>query len=324
MILREFPDLTWLKSQITQGFSNRLGWGNLPLDTDGFPSVVIRTRVRECFRPDIEGPFSFFLNIRGNSRCIVGGQATLIDEDNYFVTNRSQLYTLQVGENSAGTETFNVHFGEFLSESVLHSLVTPADKILDAGTEKQLTPVRFFNQLHRRDAIFNTLVRSILLSHEESGHDKLRFTEQLTSLLTYHLQQHHHIAKIIDNLPPVRTATRVELYRRLSRAMDVIRSGFCGQISLEQLAAEACLSKYHFLRLFRSAFGLSPFQYIQHLRIEKAKRLLTGSPVAVMDLAEQLGFDNAQSFSRLFFQRTGLYPTQYRLAVVAPGPALPR
>jgi AraC family transcriptional regulator len=313
MILHEFPDLTWLKSQIAQGFSNRLGWGNLPLDTEGFPSVIIHTKVRECFRPDIKGPFSFFLNIRGNSFCSVDRQTTRIDEDNYFVSNRSQLYTLRMGGNSGGTETFNIHFGEFFSESVLNSLVTPADKILDAGTEKQLSPISFFNQLHHRDATFNALIRAILTSHKEKGHNKLRFEEQMTSLLSYHLQQHRHIAKTVDNLPPVRKATRVELYKRLSRAMDVLRCGFCGEISLDQLAAEASLSKYHFLRLFRTTYGLSPYQYIQHLRIEKARVLLADSDLSITDLAGLLGFDNSQSFSRLFSQRMGLYPTQYRL-----------
>jgi AraC family transcriptional regulator len=81
------------------------------------------------------------------------------------------------------------------------------------------------------------------------------------------------------------------------------------------LAAEACLSKYHFLRLFRQAFGLSPYQYIQHLRIEKARGLLADPNLPITDLAGLLGFDNSQSFSRLFFQKTGLYPTQYRLAL---------
>ena len=95
--------------------------------------------------------------------------------------------------------------------------------------------------------------------------------------------------------------------------MDVLRSGFCGDISLDQLAAEACLSKYHFLRLFRTAYGLSPYQYIQHLRIEKARVLLAGSVMPITDVAGLLGFDNSQSFSRLFFQRMGVYPTQYRL-----------
>jgi len=313
MIFHEFPDLTWLKSQVAHGFSNRLGWGNLPLDTEGFPSVIIHTKVSECFRPDIKGPFSFFLNVRGNSLCSVDRQTTRIDEGNYFVSNRSQLYTLQVEEGAGGTETFNIHFGDFFSESVLNSLVTPADRILDAGTEKQLSPFLFFNQLHRRDATFNALIRTIMTSYKETGFNKLRFEEQLTALLCYHLQQHRHIAEMVNNLSPVRKATRIEVYKRLSRAMDVLRSGFCGEISLDQLAGEACISKYHFLRLFRMAYGLSPYQYIQYLRLEKARVLLADSVVPIMDIAGLLGFDNSQSFSRLFYQRMGLYPTQYRL-----------
>lgn len=313
MILHEFPDITWLKSQIAEGFSNRLGWGNLPLEREGFPSVVIHTKVKECYRPDIVGPFSFFLNLKGSSSCSVDRQTTRVDGDNYFVSNRLQPYTLQVGEETGETETFNIHFGEFLSESVLNSLVTPEHRILDAGTERQLSPVLFFNQLHRRDATFNAMVRALLESEKEKKHNRLKFQEQMVVLLTYHLQQHHHIAEIVNNLPPVRKSTRVELYKRLSRAMDVLRSGFCGQISLEQLAAEACLSKYHFLRLFRTAYGLSPYQYIQHLRIEKARVLLTDSVMPISDLADLLGFDNSQSFSRLFFQKMGVYPTQYRL-----------
>jgi AraC family transcriptional regulator len=227
VILHEFPELGWLKSQIAQGFSNRLGWGNLPLDNEGFPSVIIHTKIRECFRPDIKGPFSFFLNIRGNSFCSVDRRTTRIDEESYFVSNRSQSYTFRIEENSGGAETFNIHFGEFFSESVLNSLVTPADRILDAGTEKQLSPISFFNQLHRRDATFNTLIRAILASYHEKGHYKLRLEEQMTALLSYHLQQHRRIAETVDNLPPVRKATRIELYKRLSRAMDVLRSGFC-------------------------------------------------------------------------------------------------
>ncbi|HVS97971.1 MAG TPA: AraC family transcriptional regulator [Puia sp.] len=312
MIFHEFPDLGWLKSQIADGFSNRRGWGNLPLDTKGFPSVIIQTTVRECFRPDIKGPFSFFLNLRGNSLCSVDGQRTRIDEDNYFVTNRSQAYTLQIEEKAHRTETFNIHFGEFFSESVFHSLVTPADRILDYGTEIPIVPVVFFNQLHRRDRTFNAMIRAIQASDRDAGKDRLRFEEQLVALLSYHLQQHEGIARVIDRLPLAKKATRIEVYRRLARAMDMLRVEYCGEISLDRLAAAACFSKYHFLRLFRAAYGLSPFQYVQHLRIQKASELLAGSGMVIADIAGQLGFGDGQSFSRLFFQRMGMYPSSYR------------
>ncbi|GGB03347.1 helix-turn-helix transcriptional regulator [Puia dinghuensis] len=311
MFLHEFPDITWLKSQIAQGFSNRLCWGDGLSDTEGFPSVIVHTSSSGCYRPDIKGPFSFFLNIRGNSLCRVDGQVSHVDTDSYFVSNNEQLYTLQI-EKGSDTETFNIHFGHFFAASVLNALVTPADRILDKATENQFSPVLFFNQLHRRDAVFDRMVGRLLQSAREKEFDKLAFEEQLSSLLVYHLRQHRHIAAMIKKLPPVREATRVELYKRLVRAKDAIHAGFDTTLSLEELSAEACLSKYHFLRLFRQAYGVSPHQYIQQLRMEKARTILAKTQMPVSDLAGMLGFDNSQSFSRLFFQRMGIYPTQYR------------
>ncbi|MBN9384188.1 MAG: helix-turn-helix transcriptional regulator [Chitinophagaceae bacterium] len=311
MILHEFPDLHWLKNQIAQGWDNRLGWGNLILETDGFPSVIINTVSHECFRPDIKGPFSFFLNIRGSSFCTVDGETRRIGENSYFISNRQQPYTLQI-EKGAKTETFNIHFGEHFAESILHSQITPADRILDQGTERRVTLFSFFNQLHRRDAVFDALISRIARTYKEDGFNRLLFEEQLTTLLTYHLQQHRHITDVVRKLPPVKLSTRIQLYKQLSRAMDVIHSCSGDELSLEMLSSAACLSKYHFLRLFRSAYGYSPHQYIQQVRMEKARHLLAVTRVPVAEVADLLGFADSQSFSRLFSQRMGVSPSQYR------------
>jgi AraC family transcriptional regulator len=312
VIFHEFPDLHWLKSQISQRFSNRLGWGNLTLATDGFPSVIIHTESRECFRPDIKGPLSFFLNLKGNSLCTVDGKTSRIGEHDYFISNDAQPYTLQIEKGSV-TETFNIHFGEHFAASVLHALLTPADRILDQGPQRQGISFSFFNQLHRRDPAFDALIHRIIMSNKEHGFDKLLWEEQLTDLLTYHLQQHRYIADIVRKLPPARLSTRIQLYKQLARAKDLIHSSPGSELNLEGLAAEAYLSKYHFLRLFRSAYGYSPHQYIQQLRMEKACTLLSRTRTPVSDLADLLGFANSQSFTRLFSQRMGVSPSQYRL-----------
>jgi AraC family transcriptional regulator len=140
----------------------------------------------------------------------------------------------------------------------------------------------------------------------------LLFEEQLTGLLTHHLQQHRHIADTVRKLPPVRLSTRIQVYKQLSRAMDLIQAAGSQELSLEMLAVEACLSKYHFLRLFRSAYGYSPHQYIQEQRMERACALLSCSNIPVTELSDQLGFVNSQSFSRLFTQRMGVSPSRYR------------
>ncbi|MDO6429279.1 AraC family transcriptional regulator [Flavitalea sp. BT771] len=311
VILHEFPDLGWLKGQIARGFDDRQGWGNRRLETAGFPSVIIHTISHECYRPDIKGPFSFFLNLRGDSRCTVDGQTSRIGEGSYFISNQAQPYTLQV-EKGAETETFNIHFGEYFAESVLHSMITPADRILDQGTDKQMTPVSFFNQLHRRDAVFDTLIQQIIQSNTQHGFNKLLFEEQLTALLAHHLRQHRHIMEAVHKLPAVRLSTRLQVYKQLARAIDLIHDSLGEALTLEALAREACLSKYHFLRLFRVAYGSSPHQYIQQLRMEKGRFVLSQTDIPISDVADSLGFVNSQSFSRLFAQRLGMSPTTYR------------
>lgn len=300
MILHAFPDIDWLKGQIARRWDNH-----------GFPSVIIHTVSRECFRPGIKGPFSFFLNLRGSSLCTVDGRTTRIGEGSYFISNDAQSYTLQI-EGGASTETFNIHFGEHFADEVLHALVTPADRILDQGMEGRGIAFSFFNQLHGRDGFFDALIDQMVRRHREDGFDKLLFEEQLTALLTYHLQRHRHIAEAVRKLPPVRLSTRIALYKQLSRAMDLIHSSEGQELSLELLSTEACLSKYHFLRLFRSAYGFSPHQYIQKQRIHKARTLLARSNMPVSDVADLLGFASSQSFSRLFTQRMGVSPSRYR------------
>jgi AraC family transcriptional regulator len=311
MILHEFPDLGWLKGQIAQGFGNKTGWGHRILDNTGFPSVIINARSHGCYRPDIKGPFSLFVNLSGESLCTVDRQTYRLDSGNYFVSNQSQEYTLQIEEGRT-TETFNIHFGDRFAGSILNALVTPADRILDRGEEAEVSPFSFFNQLYRKDAQLDTLIRQIIHSHDSEGFDKLLFEEQLSGIVEYQMQQHRHIVGIVQQLPPVRKATRIELYKRLSRAVDYMRACLGEELDLETLSTQACLSKFHFLRLFRLAYGLTPHQYIQQLRIEKALQLLAHTSIPVADLAYGLGFANSQSFSRLFVQRMGIYPTHYR------------
>jgi AraC family transcriptional regulator len=310
MILQEFPELNWLKSQIDQRFQQRRGYHNQPLDTAGFPSVIINTRVHESYRPDITGPISLFLNLAGTSHCFTDGRTVAVNGPNFFISNRFQKYTLEI-DSKEPVETFNIHFGEHFSEGVLGALLTPADKILNDGPQQSVHTVAFYNRLYRCDENIFRLARSLQQTQSENYFDKLLFDEQLEQLLVYLLRNHRHILQQVARLPAIKPATKLELFKRLSLATDYMHTCNYQDMDLDQLAATACLSKYHFLRLFRQAYGLSPHQYIQQLRLEKAKLLLIQTSFAVQDIADMLGFENSQSFSRFFFRATGAYPSQY-------------
>src|SRR6266705_1836110 len=103
----------------------------------------------------------------------------------------------------------------------------------------------------------------------------------------------------------VKNATAVktygsEVHERLCRARTYIDECYDLPLDLNEISKQACLSRYHFLRLFRKAFATTPHQYLIHRRIEKAKELLRVRSLSVTDVCFEVGFESLGSFSSLF------------------------
>ena len=82
--------------------------------------------------------------------------------------------------------------------------------------------------------------------------------------------------------------------------------------NLDQLAAQAGLSKFHFHRLFKSVVGIAPSRYHMNLRMDEAKRLLRETKQSIVAIALDVGYANPSHFAQLFRRETGLSPSSYR------------
>jgi len=103
----------------------------------------------------------------------------------------------------------------------------------------------------------------------------------------------------------------IYFYRRLVQARLFMEKNFEQPIKLERIAAQACFSKFHFIRSFSRIYGQTPHQYLAAIRIKKAKQLLqTAMPVA--NACYACGFESIGSFSTRFKKTTGLTPGEYR------------
>jgi AraC-like DNA-binding protein len=108
-----------------------------------------------------------------------------------------------------------------------------------------------------------------------------------------------------------RTVT-VELLPHLRRAHDHIDRHYHAALDLDQLAAVAGVSKFHFVRSFEAAYGETPIRYLTRRRIERAQDLLRGANLTVTEVCMAVGFASLGSFSSRFAQLVGESPTAYR------------
>jgi AraC-like DNA-binding protein len=83
-------------------------------------------------------------------------------------------------------------------------------------------------------------------------------------------------------------------------------------IDLPQLAAELGLSYPHFRAAFKKQTGASPYQYQLEIRINQARELLSLSHLPIGEIGERIGFSGVHHFSRLFKQKTGVSPSEFR------------
>ena len=101
-------------------------------------------------------------------------------------------------------------------------------------------------------------------------------------------------------------------FRRLCRARDYLAAHYNQRLTLENGAQEAYLSPFHFSRLFTSAFGETPHEFVTRIRIDQAKRLLLSENRSVTDICLDVGYESLGSFSSRFRSLTGLSPATFR------------
>ena len=96
------------------------------------------------------------------------------------------------------------------------------------------------------------------------------------------------------------------------RAIEQLQTRYHENLSIADLAADARLSPFHFIRSFKRSVGVPPHQYLTKIRLERACVLLETTNLAVTDVAFETGYQSPAHFARLFRRHYGMTPTAYR------------
>ncbi len=167
------------------------------------------------------------------------------------------------------------------------------------------TQIEFSTYFGSDDPIIASIADQVMQEINYPALGSRIYLDTLKTQLGIHLLRHYLVGWSPFPIPSVEPLAHT---RRLSRAVDFIHAHLAENISLEQIAAVEYLSPYHFLRLFKQTYGISPHQYIIQQRVRRASELLEHTRMTVQEIAVAVGFYNHTHLIRHFKRLTGRTP----------------
>jgi AraC family transcriptional regulator len=232
----------------------------------------------------------------GRERYRLRHREVSVDDESYLILNEGSSYgSVLKAQRPAWT------FAVFMRPG-LHREVHAARRLAPARALERVDaaalPGDFSEHLRRHDQRVSPILRHIRDSVLDGERSEDWLEEQLLLLLDAMVAAEAADARAVDQLERTRASTRAELARRLRLAADYIESCYAEPIGLDRMAAVACLSRFHFVRYFRSLYRVTPHTYLVERRAAAARRLMQSGERDPETIAMQAGFGSLSSLRR--------------------------
>jgi AraC family transcriptional regulator len=290
----------------------------------GAANAILWGRAKRYHVAEFPGPLSIKSVVRGSGVWGTAEAERVVDTGSYLVLNAGRPYTLTIDAREI-VETFclffrpgfveDVHRVEGCDPVALLDEPFAAEQLQDKSTVAnggERLRVEFFETLHGQDALVTPLLKRMYTRVREGTATQEWLEDQFFAVAGAMLRVRGRSGKQAARIPAKKLSTRLELYKRLLRGKDFLDSFHAEELALSEVARAACVSPYHFHRLFREVFGETPNQYLQRKRLERARDLLKSTARGVTEISLDVGFESSTSFSTLFRRTFGYSPRAYR------------
>ncbi len=173
--------------------------------------------------------------------------------------------------------------------------------------QANITSVELVNRIAVDDPILHHIIQGIIEElRAPSGAGRL-FADLTGQYLALHLLRRHSAAMRAPQPRGLRL-TAAQL-RRVEACID---DDLGAELSLDDLAEAARVSRFHFARAFKQTIGMPPHRWLIMRRIERAKQLLETTQLSILDIACAVGFQSQSHFGQVFRRQTGFSPAKWR------------
>jgi two-component system response regulator YesN len=163
--------------------------------------------------------------------------------------------------------------------------------------------------------VFNTFCRAAkyfggdINSMNNSGITTSQVMKDLETLKNIEEWLYRFIERFEEYISKIRKS---KLRSEISEVLDYINANYSKDIDLNSAAGYVNISPAHFCTVFKKEVGVSFTDYVTSLRVERAKELIANTDLKVYEVAEAVGYPNANYFSKLFKRCTGLTPEEFK------------
>jgi len=277
----------------------------------GSCNAILTGTSKKYYVENFCGPLSLKATLDGTSTWRVGSRDYRVSESTYLIVNAGQPYTISFDEPRDVT-TFCLFFRDGYIEQLVSAKQTKLPAALDDPF--RTAQVEFPVRLHDGSSKVLEELRGFArdLECQSIGREgwELRF-QRLGEMLIGDLDR---AGPRSADIRAAKESTRGELLRRVLVGRDFLISMSDRDISVENAARAACMSTFHFHRVFQQAFGVSPYTFLRNYRMSRASRMLRSSDIPVFEVAQRVGFISVGSFGNAFQRSFRMSPQAYRLA----------
>jgi AraC family transcriptional regulator len=251
--------------------------------------------------------FSAKFVISGEETYFVNNKKFVLCENEFIIGNNSTESTILI-DTKIPSKGLCIDISEKIIKDVINYTFDENPKLENFLFSETL----FVNKYNNQNS---TLGKN--LSQIASDFDILMLSEnQLNNDLFYSLAEsvvfdQSHLQQQFLKLNAVKSETNKQLFHLIWDAKNHLDLNFLEKLDIETIAKTIGLSEYHFIRLFKKAFSISPYQYLISRRLNYAKVLLLDN-YSAQETAFTVGFADVFSFSKSFKSAFGLSPNGFK------------
>lgn len=273
---------------------------------------VVFSSLNEFYEPVLSTGFAIKYVAEGTERYTLNEQNYQISAGSYLLCNSTKQGYVEI-ESRKNVKGICINIAPEIIQEAIASLQRPDTFFPDAELGLFFSTPYFLENQYDANS---THVGNVLQQIEQAAGRNEIDTSDLSIEFFYSLSEkliadQLPIFKQLQSLPGVKAVTKKELYKRISRGREFIDNTFLSPLTIELVAKEACMSEYHFFRLFKKMMGVTPHQYILRKRLELGKQLLK-EHLSVSDSAVECGFTDIFSFSKSFKSYFGYSPSSFQ------------